>query len=476
MVSVSAEYVESLAFNGKSFVNSKKIVSKGQIVKACINSDGNLIFGECSGSGKSNYRSSIDFMDELKPVFRCSCPSRQIPCKHSIAVLYKYALDKDVFVEEEVPDDIQSKREKVAKKEENKVTKKPAKVNISAFIKKLEGQMECISDVDSFVSELLSSGIGNATDVKLSSLEDILCKNLKASMLGEHRYIILDCIKLFKILERNRENMSKSATFSERGIYKEIIEKLIVLKELNNKYKEEVQKLILENSYLKEESLYIFNKAGQVIKSDELEKFNLVLNDKKIIQLSFEKFDDSSNARYINTSYFIDTENGDIYENRVVIPYSAANNIKTIMDVSGVMHIDKILYYKKDLNTKVVLNSYKADPLEDKDIKTLKNFAKSNFEILLKEVKKELTKPLNEKIVSFVKANEIIRNEEYIYLKDENEHYIKIVNVKDELKYILKDGDVENIYLAIKFEINLDNREIIGRILSVVLDKKVVKI
>ena len=484
MISVSLDYVESLAFNSKSFVNSKKIVTKGQIVKTCINDEGNLIFGECSGSGKSTYKSSIDFMDEINPVFRCSCPSRQIPCKHSIAVLYKYALDKTLFVIEEVPEDIQGKREKVIKKEENKAVKKPAKVNISAFIKKLEGQLDGISDIEIFIDELILNGLSNITDSKIEGFESILSKNLKANLLSEHRFIVAECIYLFRKIIKNKEAFNKSLNdgYSEKSLYRKVIKKLITLKRLNKDYREEIEKLIKNNSYLDVKSAYIFNRAGQVIKFEELEKMNLILMDRKLVQLSFEIEDDSKSSKYIYRSHFIDTENGELYENTVIKPYSIASNIKSISDVSGVIEVESLAYYKKSSNTKIVLNSYKVSSLDNRVIEKVKSYAKDDFSILVKSIKSEIVKPLRDNgIIAFIKVKSVMEKGRDILLVDKDKNIIKLRCSKDkydskesQIKYILNDKDLKDLYLTLLFEVS-NNNEISTRVTSAIIDNKIIK-
>ncbi|MDL4819503.1 SWIM zinc finger family protein [Actinomadura opuntiae] len=46
--------------------------------------DDEAVWGECQGSGKSVYRTCADLAG---PAFRCTCPSRKIPCKHVIGLL-----------------------------------------------------------------------------------------------------------------------------------------------------------------------------------------------------------------------------------------------------------------------------------------------------------------------------------------------------------------------------------------------------
>lgn len=55
---------------------------------------GPLLWGHCQGSGKTPYRTIVHLAG---PAYRCSCPSRKLPCKHAIGLLLLWSAD-------EVPD------------------------------------------------------------------------------------------------------------------------------------------------------------------------------------------------------------------------------------------------------------------------------------------------------------------------------------------------------------------------------------
>ena len=125
--------------NASAVANAKKICSSGAFVKLAHSSDDTFYMGECKGSGKSNYIVSADFIDEENPVIRCTCPSRQFPCKHGLALLFEIA-DEKTFEECEIPEDILAKREKKekakAKKESAEGTKK--RKHLQKYLRQLE--------------------------------------------------------------------------------------------------------------------------------------------------------------------------------------------------------------------------------------------------------------------------------------------------------------------------------------------------
>src|SRR5882757_4086941 len=62
---------------------------------------GNLIWGECQGSGANPYRVAADTED---PGSKCTCPSRKFPCKHALALMWMFVEDGAAFQSGDVPD------------------------------------------------------------------------------------------------------------------------------------------------------------------------------------------------------------------------------------------------------------------------------------------------------------------------------------------------------------------------------------
>src|SRR6266576_4356883 len=114
-------YADSQAPNAAAIKNARGVVLKKKLAGLFRSADGTLLFGDCKGSGAENYRPSADFADPSNPDYRCTCPSRQFPCKHSLALLYAYA-QGGKFIEKDVPADISEKRAKIqARVEKTKV-------------------------------------------------------------------------------------------------------------------------------------------------------------------------------------------------------------------------------------------------------------------------------------------------------------------------------------------------------------------
>ena len=137
--SITEEFVRTNAVNASALSNAKKISSSGAFRALYKTDDDKLIYGDCYGSGSKPYNASCDFSGE-SVVFRCSCPSRQIPCKHCLGIMLDWLAGKE-FTVADVPEDIARKREKIEKRQEKAAeaaAAPPKKPNKSAAAKKLK--------------------------------------------------------------------------------------------------------------------------------------------------------------------------------------------------------------------------------------------------------------------------------------------------------------------------------------------------
>ena len=118
-IPLSKAQVDAAAPNADAIKNGETLVRKGQLAALSRDADDTLLFGQCAGSGKDPYRPSADFTNPGAPVYRCSCPSRQFPCKHVLALLYAHVAGQP-FAVADVPADLTAKRAKSEARTEKK--------------------------------------------------------------------------------------------------------------------------------------------------------------------------------------------------------------------------------------------------------------------------------------------------------------------------------------------------------------------
>lgn len=83
---LSVEEVEALAPDDASVRAARRLASPAPWT-GCAHDD-RAAWGACRGSGAHPYQVAVD---TVGPAFRCTCPSRKIPCKHALGLMLRWA-------------------------------------------------------------------------------------------------------------------------------------------------------------------------------------------------------------------------------------------------------------------------------------------------------------------------------------------------------------------------------------------------
>lgn len=126
--------------------------------------DETALFGECQGSGSKPYQVRIDLAE---PAFKCSCPSRKFPCKHSIGLLLMHAAgevpaaERPAWVAEWF-----AERAARAEKKQPKAAAPAAPIDPAAQARRREKRLSRIADglaaLRLWIADLVRTGIASA--------------------------------------------------------------------------------------------------------------------------------------------------------------------------------------------------------------------------------------------------------------------------------------------------------------------------
>lgn len=86
------EQLNQLAPNDSTERRARQLVTPNKWKQLGTNYEG--IWGACTGSGAQPYQVQVYLSG---PRFKCSCPVRKLPCKHSLALLYLYVKQSALF-------------------------------------------------------------------------------------------------------------------------------------------------------------------------------------------------------------------------------------------------------------------------------------------------------------------------------------------------------------------------------------------
>jgi len=99
-MTIAITQIENLAPDQASLAAAAKL-KKPALWPLLARDDAGLIWGECQGSGSSPYRVMCS---EADLGYKCTCPSRKFPCKHTLALMWMQADGKLPFRVEAPPD------------------------------------------------------------------------------------------------------------------------------------------------------------------------------------------------------------------------------------------------------------------------------------------------------------------------------------------------------------------------------------
>lgn len=408
MKNITEQLILSIAPNPAAAANGRKISSGGGFIKRCRSEDGTFFMGECKGSGKNPYITSADYIDENHPVFRCSCPSRQFPCKHSLALMYEMMQDKE-FELCEIPEDILTKRAKLAARSEKAenttqeaAEKKKAaakKTANSAAKKKLQKQLEGLDLCEKAVKELISAGLGTMGGASLSNYQKL------SKQFGD--YYLIGIQRLFNrlIIEITKYQKDGLEIHYDKAI--DTLEKINSLIKKSRKYISEK----LESGDPTADDTQLYEELGGNWKLTELEALGKCVKDARLTQLSFSVSLDEARKEYIENGIWLELNSGAIYITKNFRPLRSLKYVKSADSVFGVVQVPSMAVYPGDGNVRVRWDSASFTELTDDDFCKLRSYAANSVKSEIKAIKNFLqnamSSPIIYKLIAFSEIDKI---------------------------------------------------------------------
>ena len=479
MIELTQQKIEALAPNAEAAKKGRDLVKKNKFANLKINAEKNLIWGECAGSGKTPYYCSADYVDEHNPVFRCNCPSRQFPCKHSVGLLYSYEADATKFVEAEVPEDILTKREKIEKKQEKKAqekesikekAEKPKKVNKAAFIKKIDTQLIGIETAQKLLRDVVTTGL-SAIDVKMRSTLKGQIKELGNYYIGG--------------IQTTFNNLLLSLEAVEDEQYTEVVNNLNYLSALLKRATDYLTARKADPEATPELSSAIEEQIGYTWKLIELMQYGQYEENATLVQLSFNSYDNPARKEYIDEGIWLNLKTGKIFKTMNYRPYKATKYIKEDDSVFGVLQLKDLYIYPGDTNPRI---RWEADgsierPLQKEDFATIEKWASGQFADTVKAVKNTIKNPLADKHpVVLLSLHKAYLNGEDLVVEDSNGFAITLKDITERaisatanLRAFLP-AEAKGISLAVMMHNNVVTGLLSAQPLSLITSEKIIRL
>ncbi len=481
MITIDEGYVDAAAPNADAAKNGRGLVLKNKFTQLHISEDETLLFGACQGSGKEPYRCSCDFARPDQPTHRCSCPSRQFPCKHCLGLMYAYAQGKK-FTKAAVPEDLQAKREKLqARVEKKKVeSDKPVQVNKSALAKKIQAQLDGIDVLERLTHDLVRLGIGNMNAKLARSIEE-QAKQLGNAYLPGAQAALHQYTKLFA---GDDGRFAERPAAQREQVYSEALDQLSRLHALVKQGRAYLQRRLADPELKPETDSAIAAWLGHAWQLRELKDVGLVETAAELVQLAFNSHDDVARQEYVDTGVWMTLGSGRICLTQNFRPYKAAKFIKSDDSFFQVAQVKELCVYPGDVNPRVRWDAMVPRPLEPSDLAKVRGFGRSDFAAVVKDVKTHLKSPLADKQPIYaLNFRQLGRVGETLVAEDAQGERLVLTDAgmaeeppSCHLLALLPRASFAASTLIARFRLNLDTRKLQIKPLSIVTATNVIRL
>ncbi len=182
----SADQVQAVAPDASSLASARKLAGSGDFSGCGVSGDPPSLWGLCQGSGKNPYQTCLDLTE---PAYKCSCPSRKFPCKHSLALLLMWSAGK---VEQAEPpawvgEWFQSRSARATKKAE-KATAPRTEAQERAAQRRAEARQEKVgagvAELREWLSDQINHGIAGLEAAGYHHFEPVAARLIDAQAPG----------------------------------------------------------------------------------------------------------------------------------------------------------------------------------------------------------------------------------------------------------------------------------------------------
>jgi len=440
---ITEDYISNFTGNPKTVSNGRVLASKGCFT---LNEteDGALLFGSCQGSGKSKYNCSVDFSDPSSPIARCTCPSRQIPCKHAVALLF-HKMNGDKFTVGEIPEDIALKREKKAKRQSkaknNESSSEMTKSKANAAAKKCRAQLEGIAMAEKMLNNIIRAGLHSidrehqnlyASQVKelgnyyINGVQSAFVSLLSAASEGQLNQIFTEAIEkanfVYTLLKNGKAYLECKLSDFE------------AFPELPNTALDQMLNSRIEEQF------------GYAWKLTELREKGLFVQHAELLQLSFDSYDDMVNKQLVDEGVWMILNTGAIVYTFIYRPYKAVKNINPGNSFFKKMETNELYMYPGEKNPRVRWEESNISEACPDDYQKVISYAQSNFTQVVKEVKSQIISPLADKHPIFLlRASSLFSTDDPKWGAIEDESGNKIMLCLEKFGYLLNMASQDQI-------------------------------
>ena len=387
MPTLTEDAVTRFAPDDSTLQNARGLVRKKNYTSPGISGDATWLLGKCKGSGKNPYEVSVDLVDESNPTFRCNCPSRKFPCKHSLGLLLYYVQTPAQFSPQEPSEDLLSKREKkvarAEKKKDEGEAPAPKKVNTAALAKKTQAQRDGLDLLEKLLVDLVTAG--EWSDVGRLDKLDRQAKQLADAYLNKAMWLVRQLVLLGQ--EEGLSDEERNARAAE------VIGQTWAVVQKGRNYLDD--KLAGDESQAEADAV-MEDVLGKNWQLTELKEKGYVKSNLNLLELAYERLDDHAREQRIETSHLVELNDGSLYQAITYRPFKAMKQIAEQPSFVQPFTLTEAVVFPGFLNRRVrwEKGADRGEELKPAHLKQAYGTAKAEFKTALDAFKQQMKHPL----------------------------------------------------------------------------------
>lgn len=324
---ITENWVRLIAPNAAALRNGNELRSRFLTLNIA---DNRLLFGDCPGSGKEPYTVSADLSVPESPVCRCTCPSRQTPCKHVLGLLLAYAEEPGKFSDSPMPTECPS-QPRTAKPQRRAAS--PVRSEAQKNALRLDGLNLALRMAEGLVWE----GLGALTGKRLHELRT------QSRALGNY-YLPGVQTAFSRILRLLSEGLTHDA--SRRAAFEELAFFSFLCRRAQTYFGQTPV-----GSGITDAALETW--CGRVWHLKELEDLGLCVYDARLLQLAFFSIDNPDSGVLEDTGYWaVLGETDALCLTQTLRPREALAHVREEDSCFGIIHVPKLYRYPTGLRAR----------------------------------------------------------------------------------------------------------------------------
>lgn len=349
MNALTEERIAALAPDTATLENGRLIARNGEFIRLERSADGLFYRGEWFNSASRSCMTSADFSAGATPVLRCTCPSRRMPCKHCLGLLFEM-LDGKPFEDMEIPRDM---------------------------------LLEGLARTEALVLGIVDGGLGRLRGAALDG-----CRKLAQEL---ENYYLSGPRRLLRRLVQEAETREAGTDVQSTARLLATLETLWAMVRKSRQYLEAGG-----SGATAGELSPLYEELGGAWRLSDLERQGQVRKDARLVQLAFWINKDDAREEYVDMACWADLDRGDIVVTRSYRPFLLKGYLTTGDSIFGVAQVPKAICCPSEGNTLVRWEEADIRPVSQADRQRLRELAAPALAPEIRAARNLLKNPLAE--------------------------------------------------------------------------------